>query len=60
MQFSEAPQIEIVAAEEDISTYLKEKIIRNSLFMTRISPSPGWRGILWKPSQVELQACKLQ
>lgn len=43
MQFSEAPQVEIVATEEDISTYLKEKI-SNSLFMTRISPFPGLEG----------------
>jgi hypothetical protein len=39
-QFSEVPQIEIADTEEDIRTYLKEKVTGNSLFMNRIYSFP--------------------
>jgi hypothetical protein len=44
MQFSEVPQVEIVVTEEDIRTYLKEKIFGNSFFMTRICSLSGLQG----------------
>jgi hypothetical protein len=39
-QFSEVPQIEIVATEEDIRAYRKEKVTGNSLFMHLIYSFP--------------------
>jgi hypothetical protein len=45
-QFSEVPQVEIMATEEDIRTYVKQQITGNSPFMTRISSFPGLEGAI--------------
>lgn len=37
-QFSQVPQVEIAATENDIKRYVKQKMISNPVFMKRITP----------------------